>query len=136
MVKYYTVDEIAVHNHIHDCWVTIFDDVYDITSLVVEHRGQLAVPLVEAAGTSISHWFNPKTRDLKTYIDPVRNIEMPFTPAGRFIHVPPSDPEDFWEAVPNPWWKDPKYIIGKVNRIQFLVIRLLISIFLGIEKDS
>ena len=115
MVKYYTQEEIAFHNHADSCWVCIFDDVYDVTDLVREYRGVLAVPLLEAAGTSISHWFNMKTRDLKTYMDPVRNIEMPYTPQGRFVHVPPSDPEDMSEAVALPWWKNQKYIIGKVR---------------------
>lgn len=116
MVKYYTQDEIAIHNHVDDCWVSIFDDVYDITALIKANRGALSMPLLEASGGSISHWFNEKTRDLKTYIDPVRNIEMPYTPQGRFIHVPPAEPEDRSEAVPNPWWKDSKHIIGKVSK--------------------
>jgi hypothetical protein len=114
MVRYYTREEIAFHNHAQDCWLIIFDQVYDLTDLIAQNRGTLALPLIEAAGSSISHWFNPKTKDIKTFIDPVRNIEMPFTPAGRFIHVPPPDPEDRWEAVPIPWWKDKKFIIGKV----------------------
>eukprot|EP01033_Poteriospumella_lacustris_P002294 gene2294-1676_t len=116
MVKYYTQDEIAVHNHADDCWVIINENVYNITELIREHRGPLAVPLVEAGGTSISHWFNSKTGDLKKYIDPVRNIEVPYTPEGRFIHVPPSDPEDMIEAVPLPWWKDSRYIVGRVSK--------------------
>jgi cytochrome b involved in lipid metabolism len=115
MVKYYTQEEIAFHNHGDDCWVTIFDDVYDITELLKNYRGPLSIPLLEAAGSSISHWFNKKTGDLKTYIDPVRNIEMPYTPQGRFVHVPPSDPLDFSESVALPWWKDARYIIGKVS---------------------
>lgn len=115
MVKYYTREEVAVHNYADDCWVIIFDQVYNITELIRAYRGILSVPLLDAAGGSISHWFNMKTGDVKTYIDPIRNIEVPYTPSGRFIHVPPPDPEDRWEAVPLPWWKDAKYIIGKVT---------------------
>jgi hypothetical protein len=70
--------------------------------------------LIKAAGTSISHWFKDSGREIKTFIDPVRNIQMPYTPYGRFIHVPPSDPLDCVESVPLPWWKNPRYIIGKV----------------------
>lgn len=115
MVKYYTQEEIAYHNCAEDCWVIIFDNVYDITELIKANRGPLVVPLLEAAGGSVSHWFDPKTQDIKTFIDPVRNIELPYTPQGRFIHVPPPEPQDMWEAIPLPWWKDPKFIIGKVN---------------------
>ena len=119
-MKYFTLEEIAVHNTPEDCWVSIFDKVYNISELIHENRGTLATPLIEAAGTSISHWFNEKTGDIKTFIDPVRNIEMPYTPHGRFIHVPPSDPIDKVETVSLPWWKDTKYIIGKVSGLMRL----------------
>jgi hypothetical protein len=115
MVKYYTQEEIAFHSHADDCWVSIFDDVFDITELLRQHRGPLSVPLLTAAGTSLSQWFNVRTKDLKTYIDPLRNIELPYTPDGRFIHVPPSDPLDMSESVALPWWKDTQFIIGKVS---------------------
>jgi hypothetical protein len=129
MVRYYTREEIAVHNHGADCWVIVFDKVYDLTELIAQNRGILAQPLIEAAGTSISHWFNPKTNDIKTYIDPERNIEMPYTPQGRFLHVPPFDPEDKFEMIPLPWWKDPKYIIGKVKIFPLFVDSLILLIF-------
>jgi hypothetical protein len=112
-VKYFTKEEIAVHNTAEDCWLSIYDTVYDISSLIKDNRGVLANPLIEAAGTSISHWFK-ENGDIKTFVDPKRNIELPFTPAGRFIHVPPPDPLDKVEAVSLPWWKNPRYIIGKV----------------------
>ena len=114
MVKYFTEIEISYHKNPEDCWVSIFDSVFDISELIKEHRGILATPLINAAGTSISHWFNEKTGDLKTFIDPEKNLEMPYTPYGRFIHVPPSDPTDKIEAISFPWWKDRRYIIGKV----------------------
>lgn len=117
MVKYFTADEIALHNCPEDCWVSIYDNVYDITELIAQNRSMLAEPLIREAGNSVSHWFNKKTGDIKTYIDPVRNIEMPYTPNGRFIHVPPSDPTEWSTDYDLPWWKDPKYIIGKVNII-------------------
>jgi len=115
MVKYFTQEELAVHNNPENCWVVIFDKVYDISELIMANRGPLSNPLIEAGGSSISHWFNEKTGDLKTYIDPVRNIEMFYTPCGRFIHVPPPDPVDRTEIVALPWWKDTKYIIGQVR---------------------
>ena len=116
MVKYFTQEELAVHNNPENCWVVIFDKVYDISELIMANRGPLSNPLIEAGGSTISHWFNEKTGDLKTYIDPVRNIEMFYTPCGRFIHVPPPDPVDRTEIVALPWWKDTKYIIGQVRR--------------------
>ena len=117
MPKYYTLDEVAFHNSQDDCWVTIYDKVYDITKLIAENRGILTTPLIEAAGQSISHWFNEKTGDVRVYMDPERNIYMPYTPNGRFIHVPPPDPRDNTPAIDIPWWKDKQYIIGSVSNI-------------------
>lgn len=115
MVKYYTPDEIRLHNCADDIWVSIFDKVYNLTGLVAENRGPLANPLIEAAGTSISHWFDAKTDDVKTYMDPVRQAILPYTPHGRFIHVPPPDRTEETLIVKTPWWKDNIYIIGKLT---------------------
>lgn len=70
MKKYFTQEEIAQHNSGDDCWVSIFDKVYNLTSLIANNRNALSMPLIEAAGTNISHWFNEKTGDCKTYVDP------------------------------------------------------------------
>jgi len=115
MVKYYTADELRLHNCADDLWVSVFDNVYNLTGLVAENRGPLANPLIEAAGTSITHWFDAKTKDVKTFVDPVRQIIMPYTPQGRFIHVPPPDPRDKTPSVDLPWWKDSKFVIGKLT---------------------
>ena len=53
-VKYYTTEEIALHCTIDDCWVSVFENVYDITQLLVDHRGPLTDPFVKEAGSSIS----------------------------------------------------------------------------------
>lgn len=138
MVKYFTQEEIAVHNNPEDCWVAIFDRVYDLSELIMDNRGILANPLIKAAGTNISHWFNEKTGELKTFIDPVRNIEMPYTPFGRFIHVPPPDPMDRTEIVGLPWWKDEKFIIGKVCvwLIDILILTNYHSFFIKLTKKT
>ena len=115
MGRYYTAEEVSMHNCAEDCWVSIFNDVYDITPLIAQHRGTLAEPLVREAGRSISHWFNKDTGEIKTYIDPEKNIRLPYVPEGRFIHVPPSDPQEWGTSTELPWWKDSKYIVGKVS---------------------
>jgi Cytochrome b5-like Heme/Steroid binding domain len=114
----YTPEEVAVHNIAEDCWVSIFDKVYDVTELIAENRGVLADPIIRSAGCSISDWFDEKTRDVKTYVDPKRNIVVPYTPHGRFIHVPSSEPSDE-DIVETPWWLDNRYIIGKVRSSDF-----------------
>jgi hypothetical protein len=80
------------------------------------NRSALTEPILKYAGKSVSHWFISGTKELKTFIDPVRNIRVPYTPEGRFLHVPPSDPTADWGTrFDEPWWKDEKYIIGKVS---------------------
>eukprot|EP00603_Paraphysomonas_imperforata_P009145 CAMPEP_0114413142 /NCGR_PEP_ID=MMETSP0103-20121206/700_1 /TAXON_ID=37642 ORGANISM="Paraphysomonas imperforata, Strain PA2" /NCGR_SAMPLE_ID=MMETSP0103 /ASSEMBLY_ACC=CAM_ASM_000201 /LENGTH=140 /DNA_ID=CAMNT_0001581203 /DNA_START=283 /DNA_END=705 /DNA_ORIENTATION=+ len=46
---------------------------------------------------------------------------MPYTPDGRFIHCPPEDPTDWTTDYECAWWKDEKYIIGKLTQKQRLV---------------
>ncbi|VDO04492.1 unnamed protein product [Rodentolepis nana] len=104
MVKYFTPTEVSLHNSRTDIWVSYLDD-------------DLIKPILAAAGTDISHWFDPKTGDLKTHIDPITLTRVPYTPHGRFLHVPPPYPTSDW---PNdfvvPWWKDKRYQIGKLTK--------------------
>ena len=60
--RFYTPTEVAAHNSASDCWVSFFDVVYDLTKLVQDNaESELAQPIVNAAGTDITHWFNPDT---------------------------------------------------------------------------
>ena len=61
----YTPAEVAVHNTHTDCWVSFLGRVFDLTKLVSENEGVLTQPIVASAGTDISHWFNPKTGDVR-----------------------------------------------------------------------
>jgi cytochrome b involved in lipid metabolism len=40
MVKYFTPDEVSMHNCAADCWVSIFENVYDLTTLLEENKGE------------------------------------------------------------------------------------------------
>jgi cytochrome b involved in lipid metabolism len=37
--KYYTKDEISLHNNENDCWLIINNRVYNITDYLDKHRG-------------------------------------------------------------------------------------------------
>ncbi|KAM3625010.1 uncharacterized protein V6R79_005542 [Siganus canaliculatus] len=55
-VKYYTLEEIRVHNMSNDTWLIIHDKVYDITGFLEEHPGGEEV-LLEQAGADATESF-------------------------------------------------------------------------------
>mmetsp|Transcript_28411 Transcript_28411/g.74646 ORF Transcript_28411/g.74646 Transcript_28411/m.74646 type:complete len:227 (-) Transcript_28411:126-806(-) len=116
--KFYTPYEVSLHNHEDDLWVSFLGNVYSLTPLVAAHHSSvLAEPIVAVAGTDISHWFNAKTKDLRTCVDPITGCTVPYTPGGRFIHVPPPVPRtDHATNIPRPWWKDSTYRVGKLTK--------------------
>ncbi|KAG7230459.1 hypothetical protein INR49_024568 [Caranx melampygus] len=55
-VKYYTLEQIRLHNMSNDTWLIIHDKVYDITSFLEEHPGGEEV-LLEQAGADATESF-------------------------------------------------------------------------------
>jgi cytochrome b involved in lipid metabolism len=62
--RYYTPTEIKAHKTSNDCWVVIFNDVYNVTELVQNNYSKEVEPIIKAAGTDISHWFDKQTREV------------------------------------------------------------------------
>ena len=65
--RYYTPEEVAVHNTHDDCWVSFFNGVYDLTKLLAinqEKNGELCLPIAAVAGTDITHWFDNNTKEV------------------------------------------------------------------------
>ena len=114
--RYYTPSEVAAHNRADDLWVSFFGRVYDLTTLVGENPGSLVTPIIDAAGTDISHWFDPVSKHVRTYVDPETELEVPFTPMGAFLHCPPPGPTAQWSSnIGKPWWKDRSLAIGALT---------------------
>lgn len=114
--RYFTPNEIALHNRADDLWVSIFHKVYDLTKLVADNDGRLVQPIIEAAGTDITHWFDSITKEVKTHIDPITELEAPFCPMGEFLHCAPTMPTGDWSSnIGNPWWKDRSLQIGALS---------------------
>mmetsp|Transcript_3223 Transcript_3223/g.4958 ORF Transcript_3223/g.4958 Transcript_3223/m.4958 type:complete len:226 (+) Transcript_3223:53-730(+) len=123
--RFYTHDDLKKHNSGRDCWVAYFGKVYDLTPLLASYNGELAGPIIQAAGTDISHWFDEATHEPRTHIDPETQIRCVYCPQGRYIHVPPRYPDSSWRTdFGTPWWRDRKYCIGdltsKVRRIDVM----------------
>ncbi|KYO31593.1 cytochrome b5 domain-containing protein 1 [Alligator mississippiensis] len=112
--RYFTPREVEAHARPRDLWVSFLGRVHDLTPLAREHEGDVLLrPILEAAGTDITHWFNPKTRDLQTCVDPLTGCPRYYTPQGRVLHVPPLLPRSDWaNDFGVPWWKDVKYEVG------------------------
>ncbi|XP_020516642.1 cytochrome b5 type B [Labrus bergylta] len=55
-VKYYTLEDIRVHNISSDTWLIIHGKVYDVTSFIEEHPGGEEV-LLEQAGADATESF-------------------------------------------------------------------------------
>ncbi|XP_041846182.1 cytochrome b5 isoform X2 [Melanotaenia boesemani] len=55
-VKYYTLEDIRVHNLSSDTWLIIHDKVYDVTSFLEEHPGGEEV-LLEQGGADATESF-------------------------------------------------------------------------------
>jgi hypothetical protein len=116
--KYLTPSEVCIHNTADDCWVSFLGKVYDLTLLCEKYKGDVLLkPILQAAGQDISHWFNPKTKDIRTHVDPVTQCTIPYTPHGRFVHIAPPYPSSDWaNDFGRPWWKDDSYCIGVLSK--------------------
>ncbi|CBY09436.1 unnamed protein product [Oikopleura dioica] len=116
--KYYTPNEVALHNNSADCWISFLGKVYDLTNLINQHKGgNLTSPILAMAGNDISHWFNQNTGDLKTYVDAEKGIVRYYTPHGDLLHIPPSEPRsDYNNDFGRPWWKDRRYEVGTLTK--------------------
>uniref|UniRef100_A0A1A7XNB4 Cytochrome b5 type B n=1 Tax=Iconisemion striatum TaxID=60296 RepID=A0A1A7XNB4_9TELE len=55
-VKFYTLEDVRVHNVINDTWLIIHDKVYDISKFLEEHPGGEEV-LLEQAGADATESF-------------------------------------------------------------------------------
>lgn len=116
--KYWTPAEVAVHNVEEDLWVSFLGHVYDLTTLAKQYKGDpLLRPIIVHAGQDISHWFDETTGQVRMHIDPVTGCSLPYTPQGRFIHIPPSVPLTNYDTdIGTPWWDDKEtYCIGKLT---------------------
>ncbi|CAH8494384.1 unnamed protein product [Schistosoma mattheei] len=116
--RYFTPNEVLAHNSPEDCWVSFLGHVWDLTPICAQNKGSVLLqPILNEAGRDISHWFDAKTGDVRHHIDPVTNCYVPYTPFGRFVHIPPPYPTTDWATdFGIPWWKDERLIVGYLTK--------------------
>uniref|UniRef100_A0A7S0YLX7 Cytochrome b5 domain-containing protein 1 n=1 Tax=Polytomella parva TaxID=51329 RepID=A0A7S0YLX7_9CHLO len=115
--RFYTPYEVAAHCSADDCWVSFLGRVFDITPVIKKHQGVLTAPLLANAGKDISDWFDSRTGDIKRHICPISNMDRPYTPMGRFVHIPPLEPMGNWDtSFGLPWWRDNSFFLGCLSQ--------------------
>lgn len=65
--RYYTPDEVKAHSLANDCWVSFFNEVYDLTELIQKNYSKLVEPIIKNAGEDITHWFDQETKDVSKF---------------------------------------------------------------------
>ncbi|CCW70361.1 unnamed protein product [Phytomonas sp. Hart1] len=127
MYRFYTPNEVRQHAFSDDAYVSLNENVLDLTPLIKSYKARpkfahLVIPLVRAAGSDISHWWDPISDDLKTCVNVVSGMRTYAQPDGLFPHVPTIFPDSNIDLEYDiPWWKDPQYIIGKLTKKTRLV---------------
>lgn len=84
--RYYLNAEVAVHNTKDDCWVSFFGQVFDLTRLLQDnYTSEQCDPIVLAAGTDITHWFDPSTREVSLQKSDLYSPVPMLTPFPRLL---------------------------------------------------
>lgn len=115
--RYYTPEEVKEHNKANDCYVSIFHEVYDLTNYIQENYSKLMEPIIKAAGTDISHWFDPETHEPKTCVLEGTNLKGYYTPFGLYPNIPSPYPDaEFDYNFIVPWWKNADFKVGRLTK--------------------
>ena len=70
-LSFYTLNELAQHNNSMDAWICMFDNIYDVTSLIEKTKNtKLYSFSVDCAGQDTSSWFDEQTNESSRRIDP------------------------------------------------------------------
>jgi cytochrome b involved in lipid metabolism len=68
--RYYTLEEVSSHNTANDCWIILFGEVYNLTRIIQENiSNALTTPLIQAAGTDITYWFDTNSREPRVRVN-------------------------------------------------------------------
>ncbi|CBZ26910.1 conserved hypothetical protein [Leishmania mexicana MHOM/GT/2001/U1103] len=121
MSRFYTTKEVREHAFHDDAYVSLNGKVLDLTSLIAAYKempkfAHLTKPLVQVAGTDISHWWDAEADDLRSCVDVNSGMRTYAMPLGRVPHMPTIYPDSNIDLNYDiPWWKDPQYIIGALT---------------------
>ena len=144
--RWFMRKDVAHHCHYGDLWLSLLGRVLDLTNLVSRHTGSAVQPLIDAAGTDVSHWFDPSTGDVRTHVSPITEHEAPYTPRRNggvaFLHVPDhSRVASDVEAPPEvPWWRDESLVVGRLTarsrKVRLLNMESTLEVTLEVPSEE
>ena len=67
-------------------------------------------PLIQAAGTDITSWFDEKTKEPRSFINAKGETEH-YIPKGKYLHLDAKN-----DPLTIPWWKNQDFFIGKLTK--------------------
>lgn len=118
LLPFYTIHELAEHNHSTDAWICIFTQIYDITSLIKKAQGtSIYQQLIDFAGQDISLWFDEQTHEPRQRIDPHTHQSVLVIPNLSIV-----------ESFGTPFWRSNELLIGRLTK-HSRYIRLLHTSF-------
>lgn len=93
--RYYTIEEVMMHNTASDCWVVLFGEVYDLTALIQKNIDSKpdnnlekeTRPLIEAAGSDITYWFDSNSREPRVKVDVDSGKREFYCPRGEYLQL-------------------------------------------------
>ncbi|GBF98786.1 hypothetical protein Rsub_11368 [Raphidocelis subcapitata] len=121
--RYYTPQEVSMHNTPNDCWVSFLGGVYDLTR-VLKASGKWVGLQIESCSVStaqrqqrrLRRRFDPATGDVRTYVHPDTQLRVPYCPQGEFVHLSPMWPcTEVDCGGQQPWWRDPLLRVGTLS---------------------
>jgi hypothetical protein len=144
--RWFMRKDVALHCHHGDLWLSVLGRVLNLTGLVAKHSGSSVQPLIDAAGTDVSHWFDPSTGDVRTHVSPLTEHEAPYTPRRNggvaFLHVPDhSRVGSDVEAPPEvPWWRDESLMVGRLTarsrKVRLLNMESTLEVTLEVPSEE
>lgn len=120
-VRFFTPKEVQEHAFSDDAWVSLNGKVLDLTPLIQAYRKRdrfcnLVKPLVQAAGSDISYWYDKEDGDMRKCVDVETGMITYAMPNGRYPHCPTMRPDSMLDlAYMIPWWEDPAYVVGELT---------------------
>ena len=73
-MKRYSIEQVSKHNTINDCWIVIYDEIYDITDFMKKEHSGGFVPLSVAGRDATNIFIATHQSSVKSMLNPKSNF--------------------------------------------------------------